>query len=477
MPSSTSSHPVDKKPSTTSSGSAWPAYPSSKPRISTATAPPPPLDSDPEDSDEELQREKIKRKSSISRTQVPSMPPPIYKTVAPTIIPPEEESKKGKSRDKDPKSRSSGPSQPPLVYKTSAATTVPKEKEKEKEKEKSSAPKTALLSLPPPAYRSKAETSTPSLSSKSAQLSKTTTSKEPSKPPKESSRAKTVLEDHIPWGSTPPPATRIPDRAAHEAEHRVRGGDPMGQQPTSPELAPQEKKGKATKSSVSSSSRMKSSAAPSSASSSAPAGKSSVSGSSMSKDLVPYKGKTSSSTSLMPSSRIGSVASVVGSSRAVATSDVFGLSAAQTQVCLRRLYSEMNWDWWDVYRPGFKAGDRQEVEQWLELLEQYDHWCHAQRAGHDYFGMAMQPRNGGLRELHTDLHNMLYYFMDGDGVVMEMIEALKNGGNWLDFVDRRCKDAGFDYPGGTGRTMERIRPGSNVIFYPFVPVPRLVFFF
>ncbi|PMD33821.1 hypothetical protein L207DRAFT_589379 [Hyaloscypha variabilis F] len=136
------------------------------------------------------------------------------------------------------------------------------------------------------------------------------------------------------------------------------------------------------------------------------------------------------------------------------------------RIAILRIMSELNLDFYkDYYRFLDFDGSQQVVQKlWKEIGLVYTEFLRTHVYGLDILTLiAMNEKalNGGpLSNINALLADMICFFAAGkigmERRAEDMAKALISGGDIINFVGRRCAENGLNYPGGTGRTEERI---------------------
>jgi hypothetical protein len=174
------------------------------------------------------------------------------------------------------------------------------------------------------------------------------------------------------------------------------------------------------------------------------------------------------------------------------------LSFPQVQISISRLCSEIDWDWFDdnipVLQPDMVKVPIESTAQdttrtpWEILSEIYQTYCKWRATGVDtmHIFTSTNPDRRSLELWRAVVHEMIRAFgPSGSGNEETMVEftiALVKGseteggkvliycwtkqdwadatGDILKFINQKCLESRLQYPGGTGRTEERIRTYS-----------------
>lgn len=98
--------------------------------------------------------------------------------------------------------------------------------------------------------------------------------------------------------------------------------------------------------------------------------------------------------------------------------------AAQIRTGTARCVTELNFDFWDTYRPGVSSSDE---EGWAEVFEKYEYYCEWKKNKGIFFVQ--------IREAKIILHRVIMQFSGGDQRRAEkMADALLGDGEFSSFV-------------------------------------------
>ncbi|PVH77628.1 hypothetical protein DL98DRAFT_534568 [Cadophora sp. DSE1049] len=171
------------------------------------------------------------------------------------------------------------------------------------------------------------------------------------------------------------------------------------------------------------------------------------------------------------------------------------LTGGQLFLTLSRLVLEVNWDWFHANRHNFVMSDitpATSQQWWNDIRQVYVEYCKEASQGVDALMKLYQQSKSGDHVLNIEqtVLNPMLRFLVGYKVGRSVeergkavLEALLLEGDFLAYVMEWCQCNGMEYPGGTGRTQERLKeyalgslPTSEaecLTIYAYVPTIHL----
>ncbi|KAH8768796.1 hypothetical protein BGZ57DRAFT_1006291 [Hyaloscypha finlandica] len=136
------------------------------------------------------------------------------------------------------------------------------------------------------------------------------------------------------------------------------------------------------------------------------------------------------------------------------------------RTAILRIMGELNLDFYeDNYRFFDFDGSPHVVEKlWQETMLVYTQFINSYVYGLDILTLIAMHENalsgGPLANINAVLADMICFFAAGkigmEKRAEDMAQALISGGDIICFVSRRCAENGLEYPGGVGRTEDRV---------------------
>ncbi|KAK0122051.1 hypothetical protein ONS95_010315 [Cadophora gregata] len=145
------------------------------------------------------------------------------------------------------------------------------------------------------------------------------------------------------------------------------------------------------------------------------------------------------------------------------------LTGGQLFLALSRLVLEVNWDWFHSNRHSFDMSDiTSDISQrwWNIICKVYEEYCKAASQGVDALMDLYQQSKSGDHVLNIEqtlLNPMMRFLIgyksghSGEERGKAALESLLLEGDFLAYVTDWCQDNGMEYPGGTGRTQDRLK--------------------
>ncbi|KAH7327280.1 hypothetical protein BKA65DRAFT_566663 [Rhexocercosporidium sp. MPI-PUGE-AT-0058] len=148
------------------------------------------------------------------------------------------------------------------------------------------------------------------------------------------------------------------------------------------------------------------------------------------------------------------------------------ITSGQVFLALSRLVLEINWDFFHQNRILFNMSDitpERSEQWWHHICQVYDQYCQEAAQGVEALMELYKHVKAGDQVLdieQTVLSPMMRFLVgykpgcEGEERSKKALEALLTEGGFLVYVTEWCLENGLTYPGGTGRTKERLKEYS-----------------